>query len=212
MTSTAVIVLAAGASRRLGRPKQLLPFGGTTLLRHAVRSALDSGCRPVVVVLGCRSEEMAPQLDGLPVRLALNPDWREGMSSSIRSGLQALQGVSDATDSVILMTCDQPAVNGELLDRLADAQRRSGSPVAACRYAGVLGVPALFCASLYPELEALRGDQGARAVLRRHSRQAASVDFPQGEYDIDRPEDVAGERSTGNGERTTAEGEGSGEA
>lgn len=189
----------------MGRPKQLLPYAGTSLLRHAVKSALSSHCRPVVVVLGCRSDDIAPQLDGLPILPAFNPNWRLGMNSSIRSGLQTLHKCPSTPRSVILMACDQPAVDGDLLDRLAEVQRRSGLPIVACRYAGVLGIPTLFCAALYPELEKLDGDEGARVVLRRHAHEVAAVDFPQGEYDIDRPEDIGRKREKENGERQKEE-------
>ncbi|MEE8585565.1 MAG: nucleotidyltransferase family protein [Acidobacteriota bacterium] len=194
--SVAVIVLAAGASRRMGRPKQLLRLEGTTLLHHAVRSALESGCRPVVVVLGCRAGEIAPQMEGFAVTVAVNQAWQEGMSTSIRAGLEALQKGSAPPPAVIIMTCDQPAVDGQLLDLLAGRHRRSGSPIVACRYKGTLGVPALFAAPLYPQLLALQGDEGARPILRRNVRQIEVVEFPDGKYDIDRPADLEASRYT----------------
>ncbi len=192
----AVVVLAAGASRRMGRPKQLLRFEGTTLLRHTVQRALHSVCRPVVVVLGCRAAEIAPQLDGFAVSLVVNQDWQEGMSTSIRAGLNWLQKASAPPPAVIFMTCDQPAVNGDLLDRLADLHRFGDAPIVACRYKGTLGVPALFAASLYPHLMALRGDQGARSILRSEVRPHETIDFPAGAFDIDRPENLEALRCT----------------
>lgn len=189
-SSVAVVVLAAGASRRMGRPKQLLPFQGTTLVRHAVGRALDSDCRPVVVVLGCRWREIARDLQGLAIEIALNPDWQRGMSTSIRTGLEDLQQRSAPPSAIIFMTCDQPAVNGELLDRLADLHLRQGAELAACRYKGSLAVPALFGASFYAQLTALQGDEGARSILRRNGSHVEAVEFPQGEFDIDRPEDL----------------------
>lgn len=194
--SVAAVVLAAGASRRMGRAKQLLPFQGTTLVRHAVYGALQSACRPVVVVLGCRWEEIARELQGLAVEIALNPDWQLGMSTSIRSGLKELKRRSAPPSAIILMTCDQPAVDGNLLNRLADLHLNSGAQLAACRYKGNLGVPALFGASFYAQLGVLQGDEGARSILRRNDGQVEAVEFPEGELDLDRPSDLEAWRQT----------------
>ncbi|HXG41562.1 MAG TPA: nucleotidyltransferase family protein [Dehalococcoidia bacterium] len=183
-----VIVLAAGASTRLGRPKQSLPYGDGTLLGHAVAEALAAGLGPVLVVLGAHGQELAETLPAGALAVP-NPGWQEGMASSIRAGLAALQRGWPQTEAAIVMVCDQPAVNAHLLRRLADAWHRHGAVAVACSYGDTLGVPALFDRTLWPELMALRGDRGAKAVLERHREATVLVPFPEGDLDIDTLED-----------------------
>lgn len=179
---TAAVVLAAGASRRLGRPKQLERREDRTLLRRAAELALAAGCDPVVVVLGYAAERLAEELAGLPVRTVAAPDWAEGMAASLRAGLAALPGDVPAA---LLMVCDQPAVTAAHLQRLLGAHRGSHLPAAASAYAGVLGVPAVVGRSLFPELAAVTGDRGAREVLRADPRRVAAVPLAGGELDVD---------------------------
>ena len=180
MKLTHAIILAAGASRRLGSPKQLARFGGETLLRRAVAAA--GACAPVLVVIGCRAADMAAELAGLPVELVVNPDWEEGMASSIRAGVQALP---PGAEGALFLVCDQPAVDAELVARLLKAWQ--GLPV-ACTYGGVRGIPALLPASAFPALMALRGDRGAKGLLQ--GPEVVEVPFPQGLWDVDEPGDL----------------------
>jgi molybdenum cofactor cytidylyltransferase len=186
-----VVLLAAGASRRLGRPKQLLPYAGTTLLRHLAAEAVAGGTGPVVVVLGAEREACQRELDGLPVELVENPAWEEGMGSSIRAGISRLLGGHGDTSAAIIATCDQPLVSSDLLRRLATEHRLRGAAVVACEYAGNPGVPALFGRELFHELGALRGDRGARSVIERHRGETIMVAFEDGVLDVDTPEDAA---------------------
>lgn len=183
-----VIVLAAGASTRLGRPKQSLPYGDGTLLGHAVAEALAAGLGPVLVVLGAHGHELEETLPAGALAVP-NPGWQEGMASSIRAGLAALQRGWPQAKAAIVMVCDQPAVNAQLLQRLADTWHRHGAVAVASSYGDTLGVPALFDRTLWPELMALRGDRGAKAVLERHREATIRVPFPEGALDIDTPED-----------------------
>ena len=183
-SSVPAIILAAGASRRLGRPKQLVRVAGETLLRRAVRAAL-AGCAPVLVVVGSRAGEMEAHLAGLAVTLVANPDWEEGMASSIRAGIRALPPGAEAA---LLLVCDQRAVDGDLVRRLLEARRARPDAVVACGYGGVRGTPSLFPARCFPALLALRGDRGARDQLRGDD--VTVVPFPGGERDLDRPEDL----------------------
>jgi CTP:molybdopterin cytidylyltransferase MocA len=180
------VILAAGASRRLGSPKQLVVLEGETLLRRIARTALAGG-GPVTVVTGCRAADMAATLEGLPVRVLENPGWEEGMASSIRAGAAALP--PDAS-GVLLLLCDQPAVNPGLLARLQAAHRAEPQAVVACAYGGTAGVPTLIPARHFPRLLALRGDQGARGLLREEG--AVLIPFPEGEADVDGPEALLG--------------------
>jgi len=161
-------VLAAGASKRLGRPKQLVRFEGETLVARAARIA--SAVAPTIVVV-------SPQLrDAVSdVRAIENPDASEGMASSIRCGVQATTG------DVIIMLCDQPHVTSEHLRALADA----GAPIAATGYSGIRGVPAFFAEKFRDELLALRGDAGARSVIEAHRDEVATIPFEAAGFDVD---------------------------
>jgi molybdenum cofactor cytidylyltransferase len=181
------VVLAAGGSSRLGRPKQLLWHRGRSLLRRAAEEALASGCEPVVVVLGAEAGRLAPELAGLPVKPVVNERWADGMSTSLRLGVEALGPVVEAC---VLLLCDQPSVTAALLRGLVEAHRH-GHRLAGCEYGDALGVPALFDRSLFPELLNLGGDRGARPVLAAHAAEAARIAFPEGVLDIDTPEDAA---------------------
>lgn len=175
-----IIILAAGESRRLGRPKQMVPFRGTTLLRHIISVALEVG--PVTVVLGARFEEISQSLADLPVRIVENEDWAEGMASSIRAGLTAIES---EVDRVILMLCDQPLVTAESLRRLV-----ASWDLAASEYAGTVGAPALFGRQYFEELKALKGSQGAKVVLARHRSKVAAVPCSECAIDIDLVDDL----------------------
>ena len=177
----AAVVLAAGASSRLGSPKQLALLGGETLLARAIRAAVEAGCEPVVAVLGAEAELVREQCRLRSVRIVVNDGWAEGMASSIRLGVEAVCGQVDAA---IVMTCDQPAVSSEHLRRLA---ARDGGQITASAYGGRRGVPAYFPAEYFPELMRLRGDQGARELVAA----AEAIELPLGELDVDTPERLA---------------------
>jgi molybdenum cofactor cytidylyltransferase len=184
-------VLAAGASRRLPGPKQLLRFRGVTLVRHAAQTAVAAGCGPVVVVLGAASaaKQLRFELVDLGVSIVENARWKEGMSSSIHAGLDALEQASPP-DAALIMTCDQPHVTPALLKQLVAAFVATHPPAVASAYAGTVGVPALFDRALFAELKALEHDQGAKGILERHLPRIGRIPFEQGAVDIDTPEDV----------------------
>ena len=173
---TVAVVLAAGASRRLGRSKQLLPFAGEPLVRRAARVALEAGCDETIVVFN--APEVAAVLDGLPVKLVHNADAAEGIASSIRAAVEA------AGSARILFTlCDQPLVTAAHLRALIAAP----SPIAASGYAGIAGVPAVFAPEFREELLALRGDCGARSVIEAQREQVAVIPCEAAHLDIDTP-------------------------
>lgn len=178
----AAVVLAAGASTRLGEAKQMAVLGGETLLERAVRTAREAGCAPVVVVLGAAYVEILAHSrfgDAVPV---INDEWKEGMASSIRLGVRTLGFIAKDAEGVVLMTCDQPVVTVEHL-RLLTLQQE----IKASRYANRNGVPAYFPRKYFSQLMALTGDAGARTLLA----QARSEDLAHGELDIDTAEDFA---------------------
>jgi len=188
-TIIAVIILAAGPSSRLGRPKQLLAFKGSTLVRHVVSMALQSCADPVIVVTGAGHEAVAAALPAdSKIRLVENREWREGIAASIRAGIRSLPDAGISADAAILAVCDQPDISAQLLNELVDVWMASGKPIVASSYAGTMGTPVLFDKSLFPALLALQGDTGAKKIIFQHPQQVATVNFPQGFFDIDTPE------------------------
>lgn len=184
-----IIILAAGASVRMGKAKQLLEFDGTTLLLRAVQTALDSGCRPVVVVLGAGNEILGSGIKDFAVSIVINNDWHTGMSSSIKAGLEKLLEISDQIDGVLIMVCDQPFVSARLLSRIVAARKKTNAPVVASRYAATLGVPALFSRSLFSRLVDLEDTGGAKKIIKQFENEAVAVSFENGKFDIDTPDD-----------------------
>lgn len=187
--SIGAIILAAGVSQRMGSPKQLLTFNGNSLLRHAVQTALGSRCRPVVVVLGAHAETLHREISDLPVTSIENRLWAEGMGASIRTGIAALEGVSEHLAGTVLMLCDQPFVTSQTLDQLISAYEASPSLAVAAEYAGSLGAPALFSQELFAELSALKGAEGAKQILKRHEPDVIRLSVPEAIWDVDTPAD-----------------------
>lgn len=180
-----VILLAAGQSSRLGRPKQLLVYDGSTLLQHSLQVACSSNAHPIVVVLGAQADTIRKELEGTEATLIVNAAWQEGMASSIQVGVKALVQVHPAAEGCILMVCDQPYVTALLLNELITAYQRSGKPIVTCSYSGTFGPPTLFHKSLFSELLQLTGDVGARSILRQHVNDVEVIFFSQGVLDID---------------------------
>ena len=195
MSAVGIVILAAGASKRMGMPKQLLPYRGRTLVRHAVETTLGSTCRPVVVVLGANAEEIQPEVEGLSVQIVKNPHWAEGLGSSIRAGMEALMPAKDPPEAVVLALCDQPLVGSEDIQALVDAYRSTQRPIIASEYAGTLGVPALFAQPVLPELLHLAGDAGAKQVIQRHLATVWKIPCPHAAVDLDTLEDYDAIRS-----------------
>ena len=145
----AIVVLAAGMSSRLGSPKQLLTYEGKSLLQHAVNIALQTTMRPVVVVVGANSDIVKKEIEKMEVKIVHNEGWQEGMASSLRYGLNAVQKSGGDIDGIIFMVCDQPHVSGSILESLLQEQHKSGLPIVASSYEDKsdsyrMGTPALF--------------------------------------------------------------------
>lgn len=200
MNRVAAVVLAAGGSTRMGWPKQLLRLDGESLVRRAAKTALGSRCAVVFVVVGAHAGAVAQELDGLALTLVENPRWQDGMSSSIRVGVEALAAAQVPFDAVLITLADQPAVTSALFDRLIAAGETAPAGLVACEYAGTVGAPALFARHHFDALRELAGDRGGKALLATHAEAVARIPFPQGAIDLDTREDyerVANQRPPG---------------
>ena len=176
------VVLAAGASTRLGRPKQLVQLEGSTLLERSVAAAVQGGCAPVVVVVP--PALAVPLLPG--VQLVVNGARGEGVASSVRMAIEVL--AKTPVDAAVLLVCDQPFVGPEQVRALRREAERCTEQIVASGYAGVQGVPALFKHAVFPKLLSLRGDRGAGQLFAHVPTE--TVNFPAGSWDIDTPSDL----------------------
>jgi molybdenum cofactor cytidylyltransferase len=141
------------------------------------------------VVLGANAQQVLPELEGLPVEIVKNSDWTEGLSTSIRAGIEALAPAADPPEAVVLTLCDQPFVSSDDIEALVTAYGSSQRPIVASEYGGTVGVPALFARPVWPELANLSGDAGAKRVIQRHLANVWPVSCPHGAIDLDTPED-----------------------
>ena len=190
MRGIGAIILAAGGSTRMGRPKQLLQFKGQSLLRRATSVAIDAGCDPVVVVVGNDSPMMLAELDGLSVHAIENSDWPRGIGTSIRSGVRELLSLRPATTASFIHLCDQPLVTPATFAKLFDARTDSGKPVCVCTYADTIGPPVLVDRTLFPALLELPDHAGAKKIWTDHPQNVCTVTCPEAALDMDTPEDL----------------------
>ena len=184
---TGIIVLAAGASKRFGGiAKQLLTINGTSLVRTAAEVALAAKLGgPVVVVLGDRREQIAPELDGLGVTLIDNPTYGDGIASSVKIGLAGLFLMQPTIDSFIVMPCDQPLLTPALLQHLVATQQETDKGIVATRYADQVHMPALFTRRYADALSQLTGEKAPKWVIIKHKTDLAEVGFEPAAIDLD---------------------------
>jgi molybdenum cofactor cytidylyltransferase len=201
MRNIGAVVLAAGGSSRLGRPKQLLTFHEETLVSRAVRAAAEAGCKPILAIVGDTGDAIKQSLAIRDSRIASasrqegmvrptvieNADWQRGIGTSIRRGLEQLP---KDVEAAVLLACDQPFLDAAIVRQLIRAQEQTGKPIVASSYANTLGVPALFDRSCFDALLALPDATGAKAFILSRRSEVASIPFARGEIDIDTPEDL----------------------
>jgi molybdenum cofactor cytidylyltransferase len=186
---TGIILLAAGSSSRLGRAKQIIEFQDKTLIQKAINEANKSQADCLVVVLGANADLIQTGFDYSSTPFIVNPDWQNGMSSSMQVGLRFLME-KEEIDQVLLMLCDQPFVDASLLDQLITARETSGKGIVVSAYSNTLGVPAVFDKRYFEELLQLTGSEGAKKVIFKHQAEVHALDFPLGAVDLDTEEDV----------------------
>ncbi len=183
------VILAAGGSSRLGRPKQFLLWKGEPLLRRVARMAAGSSCRSVLIVAGEHQQTTQDAVRGIPSEVLFNPDWEKGLSTSIKRAVHSLMGRTPEPRGALFLTCDQPLVNGTIIDQLVELFCRGEGAIVAAEYGGSRGIPAVFGRSVFPELTDLTGDRGAKSVIERDPRRVVSLSCPQASVDIDTPAD-----------------------
>jgi len=182
------LLLAAGESQRMGRLKQLLPLGGSTLIEVALENLLRSRLQEVIVVLGFGAEEIRPRVEAKGVRVAVNPRYKEGMASSLRVGLDALD---PRAEGILVALADQPFIPPEVIDRLIEAFQGTSKGIVVPTFQGRRGHPVIFHRRYMEELRSLSGDQGGRELLHRNPEDLleVEVDCPGVITDIDTLED-----------------------
>ena len=176
-----VLILAAGASRRMGTSKQLLQIDGQSLLRKTIQTALAISPFQCAVVLGADFEVHVKEIEGLPVEGIHNPEWDNGIGSSIKAGIRSLQ--RNPPDAFFILVCDQPLLTHSHLKRMADRYESTGSAIVASTYQEIAGVPALFDWSVSEKLLQLEDNEGAKKIIKAMC--TSFVDFEGGETDLD---------------------------
>ncbi len=186
------VILAAGASRRMGTNKLLLPIEGEPMVRRTARRVRDAGCAPIVVVTGHEAERVRAALIGLNIVFATSPDPTGPTSASLHAGLRALP---DHVDAALVMLSDMVQVTTPMLRALVDGAADGREPLGVSRYGDVLAPPLVFRRSLWPELLGWHGEGCGKAVVRAHQAEARIHDWPIAALqDIDTPQDYEGVR------------------
>lgn len=186
---TGIIILAAGESSRLGYPKQIARYKDKTLLQYAIDAANGSKADKKVLVLGAFKDEIKKTFPGASIPNIPNPNWKEGMSSTLIKGLEYLQKINPV-DQVIIMLCDQPFVDAKLINKLIATQAKTGKGIIASGYSKTFGVPILFGKAYFEELMSLTGDEGAKKIAAVHEDDLEIVPFPKGKTDVDTEADL----------------------
>ena len=184
-----IIILAAGNSSRLGRPKQLLPYHNRSLLRNAVEQSLLIRESVVLVVTGASREIVESELNNDHILVRYNAGWETGMASSIKTGVSELLVLYPSLDALLITVCDQPFLNAGIMTSLIDEHIATNKNIIASAYNDTIGTPALFSKKYFNALQELAGQEGAKKIIMKHVEDTASVNFPAGGIDIDTDED-----------------------
>ncbi len=183
------LLLAAGSSSRMGKPKMLLPYNDKTFLQHIVDEIKELNSVQLLVVTGSCHSLLQPILASKKIPLIENKKWEEGMGSSIRAGIEYIQSNYKNTEAVLILVCDQPFISSSLLNDLIETANQKGKGIIASAYSDTLGTPVLFNRKYFGQLLTLSGQSGAKRIIQQFDDDVASVEFPAGATDIDTPED-----------------------
>jgi len=185
-----LVLLAAGASNRLGNfPKQLLKFRGKTLIRRAAENALASKCGKICVVLGAHAKNIKREIEDLPIEIAVNENWANGMSSSLKCGLEKLLESEPNLSAALVTLGDQPLVDSAIINRLIEVFLDTQNPLVAAEYAETVGVPAIFSRSLFDEILNLSADGGAKQIIKNNAASIGKIPVPEAAFDVDTQKD-----------------------
>lgn len=185
----AALILAAGSSSRMGRTKQLLPWGNTTLLENAVSTAYESGLEEILVVLGAKANTIKATLDSMPCQITVNSQWEEGLGSSIRKGVSHILASASIPDGILIILADQPFVNADYLKKLIHHFKNGDGSIICSNYGKKLGVPAIFESKYFAKLQGLRGDKGAGGIIKNHIHDSYGLEAENITMDLDTHED-----------------------
>ena len=185
-----LLIMAAGASRRLGQPKQLVNYKGNSLIRRITKEAIKADIGNVTVVIGANNDAVKSEIQDLNAEIFLNNEWEEGLGASIRNGLSHVLKKNPVTQAILLMMVDQPFVESEHLQKLANAYDPTRPMIVASAYSSTFGVPVLFDKTYFKEILQLKGDEGGKKVFVKYIRQIVEIPFTEGSIDIDEKEDL----------------------
>lgn len=183
--NTGIVILAAGNSSRLGRPKQLLTFGDRTLLSIVMEEALETSYRPILVVTGAYATEITEIHEHPEVTYVYNTSWESGMASSIVKGISAILDININLENIILAVADQVMIHAKIFEKLQEKHQITGKDIVACSYAETIGTPVLFNKKYFSKLLQLRGEAGAKKLLLQYPSDIELIKFENGEIDID---------------------------
>lgn len=186
---TGIVILAAGNSSRLGRPKQLLEYKESTLLKNTISEALKIQNSFLIVVTGSNHDVIENELNLPKIKFSFNPEWETGMASSIVKGLNELLRLNPDSEECIFAVCDQPFVTNLVFENLISEYHKTEKGIIASAYSETLGTPVLFHKKYFNELLELSGQEGAKKIIKKYSDDVVSVSFEKGNIDIDTEED-----------------------
>lgn len=190
-TTISSLILAAGESARMGRPKPLLLWRGKSFLEHVSNAARGAGIKQIVVVLGAHAENIEPEILRLGLNCVHNDNWHLGVGTSIRAGVAHLLAKYPDTDAIVIQLADQPRLTMSSLRALLSKKNKGSTSMVASRYGESFGVPALFSKVHFSELLALPNKDGAKSLFFLHSKTLSSIDTSEENEDIDTAEQYA---------------------
>jgi molybdenum cofactor cytidylyltransferase len=189
LDNVGVVILAAGSSSRLGQPKQLIIYKNKPLLQNIIDHSLVLSFESKVLILGAYAGEIKENINESEFEVFINEEWEEGIASSIRKGVRCSLQIQPDLEHILFLLSDQPFVSSKLMQELLNTHKKQGKIITGCRYKNTVGVPAIFNKRMFRELCLLKGDRGAKGLIKKYPGKVAFVPFDLGSVDVDKPED-----------------------